>query len=180
MLYGDFLLWIFLGSASRFKDKKGKTSGFVLRLRSATKSVIERSDALSLSKCRNNQKFNHSNIEKPKIWALFFGEIFCSSLVAYRHFVLGFVLICFAVFFFPLMACRHLIRRIYFFLLREFILTHALHRRTAFGSCRLDLSGFRKSLVVHAHRARPRLPGCKRLRSEWFSMRRMKWRYATF
>ena len=71
-----FCCKFFLGSVSRFKDKKGKTSGFVLRLRSATKSVIERSDALSLSKCRNNQKFNHSNIEKPKIWALFFGKSF--------------------------------------------------------------------------------------------------------
>ena len=45
-----------------------------------------------------------------------FWEIFCFSLVAYRHVVLGFVLICFAVSFFPLMAYRHLIRHIYFLL----------------------------------------------------------------
>ena len=145
----------------------------MLRLRSATKSVIERSDALSLSKCRNNQKFNHSNIEKPKIWALSFGKSFVLL------YVLGFVLICFAVSSFPLMAYRHLIRRIYFFLLREFILTHALHRRTACCSCTLNVSCFRKSLVVHAHRARPRLPSCKGLRSKECPRRRMKWRYAT-
>ena len=35
--------------------------------------------------------------------------------MAYRHVVLGFVLICFAVSFFPLMAYRHVIRLIYFF-----------------------------------------------------------------
>ena len=81
--------------------------------------------------------------------------------------------------FFPLMAYRHAIRRIYFLLLREFILTHALHRRTACCSCTLNVSCFRKSLVVHAHRARPRLPSCKRLRSKECPMRKTKWRYAT-
>ena len=123
-------------------------------------------------------------------------KIFYSSLVAYRHVVLGFVLICFAVSFFPLMAYCHLIRRIcfnllrrllffthgisprnsahLFFLLREFILTHALHRRTVCCSCILNASCFRKSLVVYAHRARPRLPSCKRLRSKECPMCRMK------
>ena len=86
-----------------------------------------------------------------------FWEIFCSSLVAYRH----------------------LIRHICFILLREFILTHALHRRTACCSCTLNVSCFRKSLVVHAHRARPRLPSCKGLRSKECPRRRIKWRYAT-
>ncbi len=49
----------------------------------------------------------------------------------------------------------------------------------AFCSCTLNASCFRKSLVVHAHRARPRLPSCKRLRSKECPMRRIKWRYAT-
>ena len=96
----------------------------------------------------SNREINHSNIEKPKIWALFFGKSFVLL------YVLGFVLICFAVSFFPLMAYRHLIRRIYFLLLRVFF-------------------------VIHAHRARPRLPSCKRLRSKECPRRRIKWRYAT-
>lgn len=95
-----------------------------------------------------------------------FGETFCSSLVAYRH------------------PIRH----------SCFI----LHRRTFFNSyappaaaccfCELDISGFRKSVVIHAYRVRatdcrvtkdceasnvqgavqngvPPLPGNKRLRS---------------
>ena len=103
-----------------------------------------------------------------------FLEIFCFSLVAERHVVLGFILICFAVSFFPLMAYRHLIRRICFILLREFILTHALHRRTVCCSCILNASCFRKSLVVYAHRARPRLPSCKGLRSKECPMCRTK------
>ena len=107
-----------------------------------------------------------------------FWEIFCYSLVAERHVVLGFVLICFAVSFFPLMAYRHAIRHICFILLREFILTHVLHRRPACCSCTLNVSCFRKSLVVHAHRARPRLPSCKRLRSKQCPVCRAKWRYA--
>ena len=48
-----------------------------------------------------------------------------------------------------------------------------------FCSCRLDVSGIRKSLVVYAHRARPRLPSCKGLRSKECPRRRIKWRYAT-
>ena len=49
----------------------------------------------------------------------------------------------------------------------------------AFCSCILNASSFRKSLVVHAHRARPRLPSCKGLRSKECPRRRIKWRYAT-
>ena len=71
--------------------------------------------------------------------------------MAYRHVVLGFVLICFADFHFPSMASRHIC---FYFASQSFVI-HALHRRTAFGSCRLDLSGFRKSLVVHAHGRAP-------------------------
>ena len=41
-------------------------------------------------------------------------------------------------------------------------------------SCILNVSCFRKSLVLHAHRARPRLPSCKRLRSKECPMCRMK------
>ena len=121
--------------------------------------------------CRENQDCKKN--------CTFFWEIFCSSLVAYRHVVLGVVLICFAVSFFLLMAYRHVIRRIYFLLLREFILTHALHRRPACCSCTLNVSCFRKSLVVYAHRARPRLPSCKGLRSKECPMCRMKRRSAT-
>ncbi len=77
------------------------------------------------------------------------------------------------------MAYRHAIRHICFFLLREFILTHALHWRPACCFCTLNVYCFRKSLVVHAHRARPRLPSCKRLRSKECPRRRIKWRYAT-
>ena len=77
------------------------------------------------------------------------------------------------------MAERHAIRRICFILLREFILTHTLHRRTVCCFCTLNVSCFRKSFVIHAHRARPRLPSCKRLRSKECPRRRIKWRYAT-
>ena len=57
-------------------------------------------------------------------------EIFCSLLVAERHVVLGFVLICFAVSFFPLMAYCHLIRRICFNLLRGLLFfTHGISPR---------------------------------------------------
>ena len=44
----------------------------------------------------------------------------------------------------------------------------------AFCSCTLNVSCFHKSLVVHAHRARPRLPSCKGLRSKECPRRRMK------
>ena len=125
-----------------------------------------------------------------------FWEIFCFSLVAERHVVLGFVLICFAVSFFPLMAYRHLIRHIYFLLFCGLLFfTHGIPPRNsahlfsfasriyfnsctppaaAFCSCTLNVSCFRKSLVIHAHRARPRLPSCKRLRSKECPRRRMK------
>ena len=54
-------------------------------------------------------------------------EIFCSSLVAERHVVRGFVLFCFAVSFFPLMAYCHLVRRICFNLLRRLLFfTHGI------------------------------------------------------
>ena len=98
------------------------------------------------------------------------------------------------------MAYCHLIRRICFNLLRRLLffthgisprhsahlfsfasrifLLHALHRRPACCSCALNVSCFRKSLVVHAHRARPRLPSCKRLRSKQCPVCRAKWRYA--
>ncbi len=90
-----------------------------------------------------------------------------------------FVLICFAAFFifrawhiamlfgafvfillrglfhFQSMAYRHVVRHICFYFASQSFVIHALHRRTAFGSCRLDLSGFRKSLVVHAHGRAP-------------------------
>ena len=51
MLYGDFCCKVFLGSVSRFKDKKGKTNGFVLRLRSAT--------GKSITAILRNQRFGH-------------------------------------------------------------------------------------------------------------------------
>ena len=62
--------------------------------------------------------------------------------------------VCSEDFCFLFMAERHAIRHNYFILLR-------------------------KSPVVHAHRARPRLPSCKRLRSKECPRCRTKWRYAT-
>ena len=59
------------------------------------------------------------------------------------------------LFHFPSMAYRHVARHICFYFGSQSFVIHALHRRTAFGSCQLDVSGFRKSLVIHAHRARP-------------------------
>ena len=156
---------------------------------------------------------------------MFFGEIFCSSLVAYRHISrhICFNLlrglfhfpcmayrhvarhICFnllrGLFHFPSMAYRHVVRHICFYFASQSFVIHALHRRTAFGACQLDVSGFRKSLVIHAHRARPDcrvakdceanyfqcaewngdmpLPSSKGLRSKQYPMSRTKWWYAS-
>ena len=108
-------------------------------------SVIKRSDALSLSKCRNNQKFDHSNIEKPKIWALFFWKSFVFRLWHIAMLFGAFILFCFA-----------------------FFCDSCAPPAAACCSCKLDISGFRKSFVIHAHRA-PRLPSCKRLRKQTMS-----------
>ena len=112
-------------------------------------------------------------------FVLFCFADFCFLSRAERHVIRQTYFAYLADFYFSFMAYRHSIRHIYFLLLREFILTHTLHRRTVCCFCTLNVSCFRKSLVVHALRARPRLPSCKRLRSKECPRRRIKWRYAT-
>ena len=120
--------------------------------------------------------------------------------MAERHVVLGFVLICFAVSFFPLMAYRHVIRLIYFFAPRIYfnsctppadrlLFLHIkcfLLSQVSCCSCTpgappiAELQEIAKQRMSKAQNENgvPPLPSNKRLRSKQHPMSGIKWRSA--